>query len=310
MRKATKQLAWLMVANLLAMLVVLANFAQAKQAALPDSISAERGADTYCPGTEVLGAGEMRVLACGTGLPILRRSQASSCFLVELGNGDKFIFDIGSGSGANIGCLNIPYDYLDKVFVSHLHTDHCGDLASVWIDGWVGGRHGSLNVWGPSGQTPELGTKHVVDNLRDAYKWEYTSRFGVIPSGGSGLEVQEFDYRQENGIVYEKNGVVIRSWPAVHCIDGAVSYSLEWNRLKFVFGGDTFPNKWYLRYARNADIAVHECFPTMRQLMDKERLSAQSAINVATKVHTIPPAFATVMKTVNPRIGSRLSLLQ
>jgi ribonuclease Z len=296
------RLAIFAVTVLLAALIWPANDALSQTADSVHSPAGE-GIDTYFPGTEKLGANEMRVVSCGTGLPIPRRSQAASCFLVELGNGDKFLFDLGSGSASNIGCLNIPYDDLDKVFVSHLHTDHSGDLATLWIDGWVGGRHGPLRVWGPSGQTPDLGTKHLIDHLREAYKWDYTSRLGVIPAEGSGLEVSEFDYRQENGVVYEKNGVVVRSWPAVHCIDGAVSYSLEWKGLKFVFGGDTFPNKWYVKYAKNADIAIHECFPTMKQLMEMERLSARSAINVATKVHTIPPAFAMVMEQVQPRMA-------
>jgi ribonuclease Z len=261
------------------------------------------GLGTYYPGTEPLGAEEMRVLACGTGLPIPRRSQASTCFLVELGNGDRFLFDIGSESAANLGCLNIPYDYLNKIFVSHLHADHVGDLASLWVGGWVGGRQGPLRVWGPSGLSPELGTKHFVEKLKEAYKWDYTSRLGVIPTAGGGLEVQEFDYRQENQIVYEKNGVAIRSWPAIHCIDGAVSYALEWQGLKFVFGGDTFPNKWFARYAKDADLAIHECFPTPPMLMKYEHLSAQSALNVATQVHTVPASFGMVMNAVKPRMA-------
>jgi hypothetical protein len=108
--------------------------------------------DMYFPGTEKLASDEMRIVACGTGMPAARRSQAATCWLVELGNGDKFLFDIGTGSGANIGSLNIPYDYLDKVFVSHLHSDHVGDMDSLWIGGWTGGRHAiftliTLEIW-------------------------------------------------------------------------------------------------------------------------------------------------------------------
>lgn len=36
--------------------------------------------------------------------------------------------------------------------------------------GWVGGRHGALHVWGPSGLTPDLGTKHFIERFKDAYK--------------------------------------------------------------------------------------------------------------------------------------------
>ena len=73
----------------------------------------------------------MRVIACGTGMPTTRAAQAAACFLVELGNGDKFIFDIGSGSAERLSSLQIPYDYLDKIFIGHLHGDHFG---SAWRD--------------------------------------------------------------------------------------------------------------------------------------------------------------------------------
>ena len=82
--------------------------------------------EVYYPGTEDLAPDEMRVIACGTGMPNARPKQAAACFLVELGNGDKFIFDIGTGSAERLSAMKIPYDYLDKVFIGHLHADHMG----------------------------------------------------------------------------------------------------------------------------------------------------------------------------------------
>ena len=60
-----------------------------------------------------------------------RPSQKAACWLVELSNGDKFLFDLGTGAAENLAALEIPYDYLDKVFLSHLHTDHFGDFGAV-----------------------------------------------------------------------------------------------------------------------------------------------------------------------------------
>jgi len=47
----------------------------------------------YYPGTEELKKDEIRLIACGTGLPAARRDQQATCFLAEVGNGDKFLFD-------------------------------------------------------------------------------------------------------------------------------------------------------------------------------------------------------------------------
>ena len=40
-----------------------------------------RSRDFYCPNSEALAPNEMRVIACGTGMPTARPSQAAACFL-------------------------------------------------------------------------------------------------------------------------------------------------------------------------------------------------------------------------------------
>ena len=125
--------------------------AQAADAPLVSPVKA-RERDTYYPNSEDLAPDEMRVIACGSGMPTTRAAQAAACFLVELGNGDKFLFDIGSGSAERISSLQIPYNFLDKVFVGHLHTDHFGALHDLFIGGALMGRNVPLRVWGPSGQ--------------------------------------------------------------------------------------------------------------------------------------------------------------
>ena len=59
--------------------------------------------------------------------------------------------------------------YLDKVFISHLHVDHIGDLDAMYIGGWVSNRTVPLRVWGPSGLEPEMGTKSAVSHMRQMF---------------------------------------------------------------------------------------------------------------------------------------------
>jgi ribonuclease Z len=164
----------------------------------------------YYPGTEDLDKNEIRLIACGTGLPAARRDQAATCFLAELGNGDKFLFDVGTGSMANVAALMIPYDFLDKVFLTHLHTDHWGDLATLWAGGWTAGRTKPLSVWGPKGATPEMGTAYAVENFLRAYNWDATTRNFILSAEPGKINVTEFDYKAINGVVYQKDGVTIR----------------------------------------------------------------------------------------------------
>jgi len=262
-----------------------------------------RDPNIFYPGTEAIAPDEMRVFSCGTGMPTARESQAATCWLLELGNGDKFIFDGGTGSGARIASMGIPYDYLNKIFISHLHTDHFGDFAAYFIGGWVAGRQGPLHIYGPSGDRPELGTKYAIEHWQKALSWDIEGRAGRLPASGGKVIVHEFDYKGENQIVYQENGVTIRSWPANHTIDGPVSYSVMWNGLKFVFGGDTYPNKWFVKYAKNADLAIHECFIVVPDMVEKFGFSVSNALEVGTQIHTAPPAFGKVMSLIKPRMA-------
>jgi ribonuclease Z len=285
-------------------IVIGANFNQGAEAAgASEEVSPvkARALDFYVPNTEDLPPDEMRVVACGTGMPTQRMAQAAACFLVELGNGDKFIFDIGSGAAERLSALQIPYDYLDKIFIGHLHGDHFGSIGEMFVGGMIMGRHVPLRIWGPSGPTPELGTKYAIEKMREMYTWDVAGRLGMTDTRGFALEVNEFDYRGMNEVIYQENGVTIRSWPAVHAIDGPVSFSLEWKGLKFVFSSDTYPNKWFIEYAQDADIAIHECFIAVPSLVTKMGFTPEAALMVGTQIHTAPEAFGKVMGTIKPR---------
>jgi len=258
---------------------------------------------SYFPNTELLGPAEMRITALGTGMPNQTKAAASISFLVELGNGDKFLFDIGAGSLANLFSLRPDFSKIDKVFVSHLHVDHVGDFMSLHIGSWLSGRYTPLHLYGPSGSTPEMGTQAFASAMQNGYAWDIATRSGALPDAGGNIVVHEFDYKGENEIVYQKNGVTIRSWPAIHALDGSVSFALEWNGLKYVFGGDTYPNKWYMEYAANADIASHEAFLPPKALAKYFGWDLNQATWVSTRIHSEPQAFGKVMSAVKPRLA-------
>jgi len=259
-----------------------------------------RARDFYAPNSETLDPDEIRIIACGTGMPVPRPAQAAACFLMELGNGDKFIFDIGDGGAERLFALQIPTAFLDKVFIGHLHGDHFGDLGSLFVAGGIAGRFSPLRIWGPAGATPELGTKAAVDAMEKMFAWDIAGRLGQTDIRGFTTEVHEFDYRKEQ-VVFEENGVVIRAFPAIHAIDGSVSYALEWNGLKIVFSSDSYPNRWYIEYAKNADLAIHECFIAVPDLVAKYNLTPEAALQVGTQIHTAPEAFGKIMSLAKPK---------
>ncbi len=255
----------------------------------------------YYPGTELLAEDEVRVIACGTGMPDQRRGQASACFLFEFGNGEKLIFDIGSGSMRNINALMIPMEYLTKVFLSHLHTDHWGDLDALWAGGWTAGRPVPLEIWGPSGMSEDMGTAYAIDHFLKAFNWDYQTRaFKITPVPGN-ITVHEFDYKAENAVVYDQNGIVVRSIPAIHVGDGPISFIIEYAGLKLVFGGDSSPNKWFVKHAKDADFVIHEAFGTPEYFVKDYGQPPQLAWRACCEFHTSGQAFGKIMSEIKPR---------
>ena len=265
----------------------------------PNEIAPDRY--VYYPGTETLGKDEIRVTACGTGLPAARRGQAATCFLVETGNGDKILFDIGTGSMANLAAMMIPYQYLDKVFLSHLHTDHMGDILGLWAGGWTSGRPNPLKVWGPSGATPEMGTAYAMEHFLKFVNWDKVTReYKITPVPGQ-VSTTEFDYQGVDQVIYQEDGVTIRSYPAIHTGDGPVSYKLEYAGMSVFFSGDTVPNKWFVKYGKGVDLAIHESFQAPPQLVKFYNQPPQLAWRACCEFHTSPQSFGKIMSTIKPR---------
>ena len=258
--------------------------------------------DVYYPGTEELGADEMRVIACGTGMPTPRLKQAAACFLVELGNGDKFIFDMGEGSYERLAALGIPLDQLDKVFLGHLHLDHAGDFPAFYMTGPVNNRLQPVRLWGPAGIKPGWGTKAWADNMKEMWAWEMATRGAVVDPRGLVLEVNEFDWTAVNNVIYNENGVQVRTTPAIHG-EQSVSFILEWNGLKLAYSSDSLPAISYSKYTKDSDISIHECFLPPAMMMSKLGMTASEAVFVGTQAHTSAQAFGKLMSITKPKLA-------
>jgi ribonuclease Z len=127
-------------------------------------------APIFVPSTETLSPGEIRVTVLGSGDPWIRRSQASGSLLVEVGNPEKdfFFFDLGSGSLANFTSLMLPVEATTKVFLSHLHADHVGDIPGLLGSLAKAGRIDPVEIWGGASEDPELGLASFVDHMGKA----------------------------------------------------------------------------------------------------------------------------------------------
>jgi ribonuclease Z len=262
-------------------------------------------AEVFVPGEEAIGDGELRVTVLDSGNPWPTRAQASASILVEVGNPghDILVFDLGTGSLANYASLKLPVNQLNKLFITHLHADHMGDILTLSGSfSKVGRADGPVYVWGPSGTDPRLGTRDFVEAIEEALAWDTEAGRGAINPDSMKIVGSEFDFSKTQ-VVYEKNGVKVTSFPVVHCISGAVGYRLDFAGLSFGFSGDARPCWPLVRACEGVDVLIHECFPPAAALAAASGLSLERATIALNAAHTSPRAAGKVFNLTKPRLA-------
>lgn len=287
----------------------------------------------FYPGEE-LARGQMRITLMGTGWGnIVTPAQKGPSIFVELGNkaNDSFVFDVGPGCILNYNAMNVPMSRMNKIFLSHLHMDHCSDLPFIYSFGPnLGDRHVPLEIFGPSGPplldlkgeptTTLLGTKNLVEGMLQFTQWHTTS-FATMTSGTEKSydmknQVKEFDFNVCGGIAHQigepgidTDHVQIKHFPAAHIIDGAVSYRLEWSPigtaeyLVFVYSGDTLPTDFMLEYGNNADILIHETAPSIDSIMNGAGSTEEEAYAIVCNSHTPANSLGSIIAKTKPRLA-------
>jgi len=269
------------------------------------------GSNSFMYPGEPVAEHEMRVTIFGSGYGYVRAGQADQSIYVELGNGDTFMFDMGEGAEANYMTMQVPYSKMNNLFITHHHMDHLGSLPHLYTFGPSADRFTPLNIYGPSGGTPELGTKYMVDGLQRFTNWHMTSFNGIaIPeSDGYEINVHEFDYKLNPGVAYDNNGVVIKHFPVAHSIDGGVAYRLEWNGLCVVIPSDTRPTNFYIENSKNCDIVMHEVGPDPKVFAETMGVTEARANSMIASSHILPVALGKIFEQTKPRLAVATHIL-
>jgi hypothetical protein len=204
----------------------------------------------------------------------------------------------------NIIAMAVPLQTVNDIFFTHLHVDHYADLPYLYAFAPWMGRWKPLRVHGPSGRTPKDGIKHMIEGMKMMTHW-HTESFNACPIGdGYEVEVNEFDFRDDNGVCYNKDGVVIRHWRRSHTKDGASAYRLDWNGLSFVWTGDGRPDELSLELAKGVDVFVTEVQPDTANLQSLKFGMPPVILNMTIdQAHSPHYAVGYMFNKIQPRLA-------
>ncbi len=229
----------------------------------------------------------IKVTLLGTGVPLLnaaalaKNGRALSGLLVEAGT-ERMLFDCGQGvysrlvqSGGGSATTN-PNIGVDKVFLSHLHSDHIGDLGALFAVGAlyrytdpVNGAAADLplRVWGPGGGTNQpVPTFAMVQAFRLAYDTDiYVRQLFTNPNDFSIFNpvVDSLNNTIElwEDVVYSKNGVTVTAFQVDHRpMSPSYGFRVDYQGKSFVYSGDTTYSPTLISKAKNVDLLVHEVY--------------------------------------------------
>lgn len=199
----------------------------------------------------------LHVLVCGSGSPLPAPDRAQACVAVFAG-GRGYVFDIGTGSAENLATWRAPTERIERVFLTHFHSDHFGDLGELNLQGWVAGRGAALVVHGPPG------VDRIVEGMDEAYALDRGYRVAhhgadLLPAPRGRLRAVSFEASEAPRVVHEAPGLEIRAFSVDHApATPAVGYRIDYRGRSVVISGDTSRSAALTAAAENADLLLHE----------------------------------------------------
>ena len=200
-----------------------------------------------------LGASERtRLILLGTAggpRPKVDRAASSQVILVD---GRAYVIDCGDGVARQLVAAGVRLDNLDKIFITHHHSDHNADYGNLLLLSWASGLKTPVEAYGPPPLEKMTGLVFELNAFDIETRIEDEKRVPLAPL------VHAKDITA-SGLVVEDGRVRVRAALVPHPpIERAFAYRFDTADRSIVISGDTAFSKDLLELARGADVLVHE----------------------------------------------------
>jgi ribonuclease BN (tRNA processing enzyme) len=229
-----------------------------------------------------------RIVMLGTGTPIPDPDRMGPSVAVIV-DSVPYLFDAGTGvvrraaAAQRSGVEGLRMPQLQRVFLTHLHSDHTLGLADLLFTPWIQGRTVPLEVYGPPG------TQRLVNGILDGNDEDIRER--VASSGGPAANGWKANVHEiAEGVVYTDARVTIRAFAVTHSAwKYAFGYRIETPDRSIVISGDTRPSPAIAAACNGCDVLIHEVysdsgFATMKPVRQAYHAQAHTS---ATQLGTI-----------------------
>ena len=220
---------------------------------------------------------------CGSRSPINDPNRAEACILVQAGD-QIFIFDTGNGSAQNLHNWNMPWNRLEGIFYTHLHSDHISDIADFHQGTWINGQRSSKQkVFGPEG------VQLLTDGIELAYTKDYFFRNEHHGDVIAPLNIVGFDTHTvnlNNPVLIDNEDLKITAYSVSHDpVDPALGYRIDYKGRSMSISGDTIYDQNLVNNSKDADVLFHESMSL--EILDLINANAKATGNMVAEIVTV-----------------------
>lgn len=212
-------------------------------------------------------ASRTQIVMLGTGTPIPDPERSGPAVAIVV-DSVAYLFDAGAGVGRRAAAAGVkgvkafasrtptgqPSPRFDRIFLTHLHSDHTLGLADAIFTPWIQGRATPIDIYGPPG------TNRLVTAILDGYSEDVSERLhasGGPPPNGWKAAVHEISA----GEVFRDSRVTVTAFAVPHADwKYAFGYRIQTPDGVIVLSGDTRPTDAVEKQCRECDVLIHEVY--------------------------------------------------
>ena len=233
----------------------------------------------------------LEVTLLGTGSPIFVPGRYSISTLIRAGD-NYLLFDCGRGASIRLHETGLHPGHINKLFLTHLHSDHVVGIPDFYISGWFttyGRRQGPLRVWGPEGSAA------MMSNLDSAFEFDEGVRAAEMKIHHNANKTHDI----EPGVIFEEDGIRVTAFYVDHRpIVPALGFKVEFAGRSVVLSGDTRPTDSVIKYGAGADLLIHEVI-----CGDKDNAPEPEQFERIIAHHTTPQQAGDIFTKAQPRLA-------